>query len=122
MGQSLGFPDIEDENHCCVGQHAGYGAGQSPEDRGITLLWEYNTDLFDDSTITRMIGHYEALLKRFVADYEMNSGKRLPVALAPPTDKRVAVVGGGPAGFCAAVAAAREGADVVLLATPVPSM
>ncbi|HEU0073177.1 MAG TPA: FAD-dependent oxidoreductase, partial [Dehalococcoidia bacterium] len=27
----------------------------------------------------------------------------------------VLVVGGGPAGFCAAVAAAREGADVVLL-------
>jgi formate dehydrogenase (NADP+) beta subunit len=41
-------------------------------------------------------------LKRFVADWEMNSGKRLPVACAPATDKKVAVVGGGPAGLSCA--------------------
>ena len=41
-------------------------------------------------------------LKRFVADYEMNSGKRLPVDRAPDTGKRVAVIGGGPAGLSAA--------------------
>lgn len=38
-------------------------------------------------------------LKRFVADWEMNSGRRLPIACAPATDKKVAVVGGGPAGL-----------------------
>ena len=41
-------------------------------------------------------------LKRFVADFEMNSGKRLPIPCAPDTDKKVAVVGGGPAGLSAA--------------------
>lgn len=41
-------------------------------------------------------------LKRFVADYEMNSGKRYPLAIAPPTDKRIAIIGGGPAGLSAA--------------------
>ncbi len=41
-------------------------------------------------------------LKRFVADWEMNSGKRLPIACAPDTGKRVAVIGGGPAGVSAA--------------------
>jgi NADPH-dependent glutamate synthase beta subunit-like oxidoreductase len=41
-------------------------------------------------------------LKRFAADYEMNSGKRLPVSVAPETHKRVAVVGGGPAGLTCA--------------------
>jgi NADPH-dependent glutamate synthase beta subunit-like oxidoreductase len=41
-------------------------------------------------------------LKRFAGDYEMNSGKRLPVSVAPETHKRVAVVGGGPAGLTCA--------------------
>jgi NADPH-dependent glutamate synthase beta subunit-like oxidoreductase/NAD-dependent dihydropyrimidine dehydrogenase PreA subunit len=41
-------------------------------------------------------------LKRFVADYEMNSGSRLPIACAPDTGKRIAIVGGGPAGVSCA--------------------
>jgi len=41
-------------------------------------------------------------LKRFVADYEMNSGRRLPIACAPETGKRVAVIGGGPTGVSCA--------------------
>jgi formate dehydrogenase (NADP+) beta subunit len=41
-------------------------------------------------------------LKRFVADWEMNSGQRLPIACAPFSGKKVAVVGGGPAGLSAA--------------------
>ena len=53
-------------------------------------------------------------LKRFAADYEMNSGKRLPVALAPPTHKRVAVVGGGPAGLSCAFFLRRLGHDVTI--------
>ena len=51
-------------------------------------------------------------LKRFVADYEMKSEKRLPVQVAPLTQKRVAVVGGGPAGLTCAFFLRRLGHEV----------
>jgi aspartate racemase len=35
---------------------------------GITLVWEYATDLFDAATITRMMDHYRMLLEGIVAD------------------------------------------------------
>ena len=41
-------------------------------------------------------------LKRFVADYEMNSGTRYQISCAPDTGKRVAIIGGGPAGVSCA--------------------
>ncbi|MFH1489006.1 MAG: FAD-dependent oxidoreductase, partial [Pseudomonadota bacterium] len=53
-------------------------------------------------------------LKRFVADYEMLSGKRLPVSVAPSTGKRVAVIGGGPAGLSCAFFLRRLGHDVTI--------
>jgi NADPH-dependent glutamate synthase beta subunit-like oxidoreductase len=40
-------------------------------------------------------------LKRFAADYEMTSGRHLPVTIAPDTN-RIAVVGGGPTGLTCA--------------------
>lgn len=54
-------------------------------------------------------------LKRFAADYEMNSGKRLPVRVAPDTGKRIAVVGGGPAGLTCAFFLRRLGHSVTIL-------
>ena len=53
-------------------------------------------------------------LKRFVADYEMNSGKRLPIPVAQPTDKKIAVVGGGPAGLSCAYFLKRLGHDITI--------
>ncbi len=53
-------------------------------------------------------------LKRFAADYEMNAGKRLPVPMAPDTDKHIAVVGGGPAGLTCAFFLRRLGHKVTL--------
>ncbi|MBW4649607.1 MAG: amino acid adenylation domain-containing protein [Kastovskya adunca ATA6-11-RM4] len=36
-------------------------------EQGIVGTWNYSTDLFDDSTITRMSGHFEMLLSSIVA-------------------------------------------------------
>ncbi|MCF8052802.1 MAG: FAD-dependent oxidoreductase [Desulfobacterales bacterium] len=54
-------------------------------------------------------------LKRFAADYEMNSGKRVPIPCAPDTDKKVAVVGAGPAGLTCAYFLRRLGHAVTIL-------
>jgi amino acid adenylation domain-containing protein len=35
---------------------------------GLSGTLQYNTDLFDDATVTRMIGHFQILLKGIVAD------------------------------------------------------
>ena len=53
-------------------------------------------------------------LKRFVADYEMNSGKRLPVSCAPDTGKKVAIVGAGPASLSCAFFLRRLGHSVTI--------
>ncbi|MBN1905775.1 MAG: FAD-dependent oxidoreductase [Deltaproteobacteria bacterium] len=54
-------------------------------------------------------------LKRFAADYEMNSGKRMHVSVAPEkTGKKVAIVGGGPAGLTCAFFLRRLGHDVTI--------
>jgi len=53
-------------------------------------------------------------LKRFVSDLEMNSGKRIPASCAPDTGKKVAVIGGGPAGLSCAYFLRRVGHQVTI--------
>ncbi|KAA3658966.1 MAG: amino acid adenylation domain-containing protein, partial [Chloroflexi bacterium] len=47
------------------------------EDDQFSGAWEFNTDLFDRSTIERMVGHFETLLDGIVADPDQ------PVATLP---------------------------------------
>jgi NADPH-dependent glutamate synthase beta subunit-like oxidoreductase len=51
-------------------------------------------------------------LKRFAADYELHSGKRIVPDKLPSTGKRVAVIGGGPGGLTCAYYLARLGHGV----------
>jgi NADPH-dependent glutamate synthase beta subunit-like oxidoreductase len=53
-------------------------------------------------------------LKRFVADFEMNSGQRFNIPCAPDTDHNVAVIGGGPAGLTCAYFLRRLGHQVTI--------
>jgi NADPH-dependent glutamate synthase beta subunit-like oxidoreductase len=53
-------------------------------------------------------------LKRFAADYEMNSGQRVQIPRAPETGKRTAVVGGGAEGLTAAYFLNRLGHDATV--------
>ena len=48
-------------------------------------------------------------LKRFAADYELHSGKRIQPFCLPKNDRKVAIVGGGPAGLTAGYYLARLG-------------
>jgi NADPH-dependent glutamate synthase beta subunit-like oxidoreductase/Pyruvate/2-oxoacid:ferredoxin oxidoreductase delta subunit len=58
-------------------------------------------------------------LKRYAADYEKQSGERILPYKAPPTGRRVAVVGGGVEGLSTAFFTARLGHDIsVFEATP----
>ena len=51
-------------------------------------------------------------LKRFASDYEMNTNQRIPIKCAPDTGKKVAVIGGGPAGLSCSFFLRRLGYDV----------
>jgi amino acid adenylation domain-containing protein len=42
---------------------------------GLTTVWNYNTDLFDEATMARMSRHYETLLASAVADPDARLGK-----------------------------------------------
>jgi len=53
-------------------------------------------------------------LERYVADWDLAHGKQTKVELPPPTGKRVAVIGSGPAGLTAAADLARMGHNVTV--------
>lgn len=52
-------------------------------------------------------------LERFVADYEMSKGCKIP-EMAPPSGKKVAVIGAGPAGLACAGDLAKAGHKVTI--------
>jgi len=52
-------------------------------------------------------------LERFVADYEMSKGCKIP-EIAPPTGKKVAIIGAGPAGLACAGDLAKYGHKVTV--------
>jgi amino acid adenylation domain-containing protein len=41
-------------------------------ERGLVGIWEYNTDLFDTSTIARLTGHFETLLTGIIANTQQS--------------------------------------------------
>lgn len=53
-------------------------------------------------------------LERFVADWERDNNENEPPVIAPPTGKKVAVVGSGPAGITVAADVRRAGHEVEL--------
>ncbi|MCM0593872.1 MAG: amino acid adenylation domain-containing protein [Gloeotrichia echinulata DEX184] len=53
----------------------------SETDRGLVGEWEYNTDLFDGSTIERMTAHFQNLLSAVVANPQQTVGE-LPLLSA----------------------------------------
>ncbi len=53
-------------------------------------------------------------LERFAADYERNQGKVSKPSIAPPTGKKVAIVGSGPAGLTCAGDLVKLGHDVTV--------
>jgi glutamate synthase (NADPH) small chain len=55
-------------------------------------------------------------LERFAADYERNAGEVALPPLPPPTGRRVAVIGAGPAGLTAAGELAKKGHAVTIFA------
>ena len=59
-----------DMNVICIPraeQHVAMGTS-APGDEDITLMWEYNRDLFERDTIEQMISHYVTLLRQIVLD------------------------------------------------------
>ncbi|MBR4617025.1 MAG: NADPH-dependent glutamate synthase, partial [Kiritimatiellae bacterium] len=53
-------------------------------------------------------------VERFVADLARNAGAETPVACAPKTGKRVAIIGSGPASITCAADCAKSGHDVTI--------
>ncbi len=51
------------------------GREPRPEDDDLSLIWEYSTDLFDESTMSRMVAHYLSLLTDALARPATQTGR-----------------------------------------------
>jgi amino acid adenylation domain-containing protein len=79
------------------------GRERREDDDAITLIWEYATDLFDASTMSRMVGHYQRLLGAALDEPERRAAE-LPLLTAVEADQILVewnrTVSGLPAGSC----------------------
>ncbi len=66
------------------------------QDNGLRLDCDYNTDLFDATTIARWIGHYHTLLDSMTRDLTSSAGAGRLAALRLLTDDERAGLIGGP--------------------------
>ncbi len=62
------------------------GRERRDEDDLITLIWEYATDLFDASTMSRMVGHYQRLLGAALDEPDRRTSE-LPLMTAAEADQ-----------------------------------
>jgi amino acid adenylation domain-containing protein/thioester reductase-like protein len=71
-----------DMNLICIPraeQHVAMGTA-APSDEDLTLIWEYNSDLFDKGTIEQMISHYTTLLRAVVHEPQKRIGDLTMIA------------------------------------------
>ncbi len=61
------------------------GLPQGSENDGLTMIWEHNTDLFETSTIARMIEHFKSLLASLVANPDTHISD---LAMVPEAESR----------------------------------
>ncbi len=58
------------------------GSDASDEEMRASLHWEYSTELFDEATISRMVGHYLTLLASVVADPDLKLSEQRMLSAA----------------------------------------
>jgi amino acid adenylation domain-containing protein len=59
------------------------------QDEGLGMVFDYNADMFEASTIDRMLGHFQTLLEGIVADPDRSIAK-LPLLTEPEQQQRLA--------------------------------
>ncbi len=69
-----GLPEIQTTPLCLDTDTAKFdlSLGLNEASDGLTGVFEHNSDLFDATTITRMLGHYKTLLEGIVAEPDQN--------------------------------------------------
>ena len=64
------------------------GLPRASENDGLTMVWEHSTDLFELSTINRMIEHYEGLLEAMVQNPDQRISE-LPLGTKAELDQQL---------------------------------
>ncbi len=63
-----------------------------PSEEGLTVVWEYNEDLFERASAERMLGHYRRLLEQF-ACAEQRTARTLAICDEPERRATLALAG-----------------------------